>query len=626
MRVEKASPWIILVLSLSFLFQAILSVWDDSPTYDETINPSVGYVELLTGDLSFLHDHPPLYRVFMALPLLGFQPIIPLEHDSWQEREKGMLDRYNFAREFFYVANNDADRMLFWSRIPMVFLSLLLGLLVFQWAKELYGNHAGLFAFFLYSFEPNIIAHSRFAINDLVLALFVFSTVYQFWLYSRAPSLKSLVLTGVLLGLALISKFSSVMLLPMMFGLALLRSDSGRLEARAITPAIFLKEAKVMMKRVGVALKTMIPISAIAVCVVLFFYGGQWENFTRGLYDTMVHYHKGHAAFLLGSHSIQGWWYYFPIAFLLKTPIPLLIYILTAFLFLSFRKKKAEYYLLIPVGIILLFAFRSHINIGIRHILPVYPFLIVLVSSITTIRFSSPQFFVSCFTGLALWYVVSTLTFFPSYLAYFNEFVGPKRGYLKLVDSNLDWGQDLKRLKKFMDQQGISQIYLSYFGTADPCYYKIDLVELPAPTIDRPKCRKRAVDIRPDFIAISATNLQSVYFRDKKSFEWLKGYEPIAQIGYSIFVYDIKGDVTAHNKLGILFLKFNMPQEALKEFELAVKLAPNEAPHHANLGYAYHRMSSYDKAKSSYEKALLLDPESILAQKGLKAIYSNVQK
>jgi len=105
MRVEKASPWVIFVLSLSFLFQAILSVWDDSPTYDETINPSVGYVELLTGDLSFLHDHPPLYRVFNALPLLAFQPVIPLEHDSWQKRQKGMLDRYNFAREFFYVAN-----------------------------------------------------------------------------------------------------------------------------------------------------------------------------------------------------------------------------------------------------------------------------------------------------------------------------------------------------------------------------------------------------------------------------------------------------------------------------------------------------------------------------------------
>jgi len=622
MRVEKASPWVIFVLSLSFLFQAILSVWDDSPTYDETINPSVGYVELLTGDLSFLHDHPPLYRVFNALPLLAFQPVIPLEHDSWQKRQKGMLDRYNFAREFFYVANNDADKMLFWSRIPMVFLSLLLGLLVFQWAKDLYGIHAGLFALFLYSFEPNIIAHSRFAINDLVLALFVFSSVYQFWLYSRAPSLKSLVLTGVLLGLALISKFSAVMLFPMVFGLALLRPDSGRLEAQAITPAIFLKEANVMRKRIGVALKTTTSISAIAVCVILFFYGGQWENFTRGLYDTMAHYQNGHAAFLLGSHSMQGWWYYFPIAFLLKTPIPLLIYILAAFFFLSFRKGRAEYFLLVPVGIMLLLALRSHINIGIRHILPVYPFLIVLASSITTIRFSSPRFFVSCFSGLALWYLVSTLSIFPSYLAYFNEFVGPKRGYFKLVDSNLDWGQDLKRLKDFMDQRGINQIYLSYFGTADPCYYKINLVELPGATIDRPKCRKRAVDIRPDFIAISATNLQSVYFVDKQALEWLKDYKPIEQVGYSIFVYDIKGDVSAHNKLGILFLKFNMPQEALKEFELAVKLAPNEAPHHANLGYAYYRLSSYDKAERAFEKALKLDPESKLAKKGLRAVYS----
>jgi len=621
---DKATYGVGVVVIVIYLFQAVFSLWDDSATYDEVVNPAIGIAELFTGDLGLVDDHPPLIRIITALPLLVLKPNIPLGHDSWQKQSKGMHDRYSFAHQFFYTANDNADRLLFWSRVPVVALSLLLGLLVFQWSKELYGNRAGLFAFFLYSFEPNILAHSRLTTNDLILTLLIFSTIYQFWMFSKTPSFKSLVLTGLLLGFALISKFSAVMLFPMLFLLGILGSRGGQRGFGSACPEAL--SLHVVWNLAGSALKTLFLISLIALCVVLVFYGTQWRLFVDGVYNAVAHYHGGHVAFLMGEYSNTGWWYYFPIAFLIKTPIPLLIYLLIAVLFLCFRKGKAEYFLLVPIGIVLLVVLRSNLNIGIRHILPAYPFLFVIVSSITTIQFSSPRFFASCFVGLALWYLVSTLSIFPSYLAYFNEFVGPKRGYLKLVDSNLDWGQDLKRLKKFMDQRGIKQIYLSYFGTADPCYYGINLVELPGYTPERPRCRKRAVDIRPDFIAISATNLQSVYFLDKKSFEWLKNYTPIAQIGYSIFVYDIKGDVSAHNKLGILFLKFNMHKEALKEFELAVKLVPNEAAHHANLGYAYYRMSSYGKAEKAYENALKLDPKSNLAKKGLRAVYSRNQK
>lgn len=616
MRLERATPWVVLVLSVGFLLQSILSVWDDSPTFDETINPSVGYAELLTGDLSFVHDHPPLYRVFMALPLLAFQPSIPLERDSWQKRQKGMLDRYEFAREFFYVSNKDADRLLFWSRIPVVFLSLLLGLLVFQWAKELYGYPAGLLALFLYSFEPNIIAHSRLATNDLVLALFVFSTIYQFWQYSAAPSLKSLTLTGILLGLALLSKFSAVMLLPILFLLVFL-APAPKVSREGQSPSIATLKAARAIEFIRRKMMDLTFIFIIALGVLVFFYGAHWKQYIRGFNDTLTHYQSGHPAFLFGSYSTGGWWYYFPVAFLLKTPISLLIYIFVAALFFSFKKEKAEYFLLIPVGVLVSAALLSHINIGIRHILPVYPFLIVLASSLTTARFSTPRFFSTCFGGLALWYLFSTLSIFPSYLAYFNEFVGPKRGYQILVDSNLDWGQDLKRLKIFMDKKDMKQIYLSYFGTADPCYYGIRFVYLPSsPT----RCGQGVEDDTAGFLAISATHLQSVYFPYKSSFEWLKQYEPIAQIGYSIFMYDIRGNVSAHNHLGILYLDYRMFDEALNEFKLVVELAPENSTAHSNLGFTYALLSFYDKAEAAYKRALELDPENKVAKAGLKGL------
>jgi len=617
MTVERATPWVLWAFIIVFFLQAVLSMWNDSPTFDEMVNPSVGYAELFVRDLSLYHDHPPLSRVFTALPLLAFKPAIPFDHDSWQKRAQGMKDRYDFAHEFFYVANQNAHTMLLWSRLPIVLLSLLLGLLVFKWAQLLFGNRAGLFALLLYSFEPNIIAHSRLATNDLIVTLFIFATIFQFWRYTQSPSSKSLVLTGITLGLALISKFSAVMLFPMLFILAFVAQKGEFSNENANDPIMPFKKYKVIIERIPLALKAVALISAVAIGVVLLFYGTQWQLYIKGFYDTVAHYEGGHDAFLMGKHSTDGWWGYFPIAFLLKTPIPFLIFILISVLFLSFKKEKGEYFLLIPVGIIGASALLSHINIGIRHILPIYPFLIVLASSITMIKFSKPRFFGSCFAGLGLWYVFSSVSIFPSYLAYFNEFVGPGRGYQYLVDSNSDWGQDLKRLKVFMDQKGIKKLYLSYFGTADPCFYGIKPIYLPS---SRPPCSQEPDGGRPDFIAISTTNLQSVYLPDKKSFDWLKAYEPIGRIGYSIFVYNIQGDESAHNNLGILYLNYGMVKEAVKEFHLVVDLSPKEAVAYANLGFAYSRLSFFDRAEAAYREALKLDSDNSVAKAGLKGI------
>jgi tetratricopeptide (TPR) repeat protein len=605
---------VVFIFILGLLFQEIASVWDDSPTFDELVNPSVGYAELFTGDFALVDDHPPLYRIVMAFPLLVFRPALPLDHDSWRKRQRGVADRYEFARRFFYVSNGDADRMLFWSRMVVVFLSVLLGLLVFMWAKELYGDRAGLFALFLYSFEPNIIAHSRLATNDLVFTLLTFATIYQFWRYCNAPSVRHLVFTGLLLALALLSKFSALMLFPMLFALALLAPGSNALLK---APFVSFSKGGGIPRALCAALLTLLSVSVVAVSLVFLFYRGQWGLFMQGINNALGHYQEGRSAFLLGNYSTTGWWYYFPIAFLLKTPVPLLIYALVAFLFWSLGKGKAGYFLLVPVGVVFLAVSQSHLNIGVRHILVIYPFLIVVASSITTIRFSAPRFFWTCFGSLACWYAFSTAFIFPSYLAYFNEFVGPRKGYLALADSNLDWGQDLKRLKMFMDKKGIEEVYLSYFGTADPCHYGIRFQYLPGSFY---RCGEEPSNGSAGFIAVSATNLQSVYLADRKSFDWLKVYQPIGQIGYSIFVYDIRGDAFAHNNLGILYLKYKMLDEALGEFKRVVALAPKEAIAHANLGLTYALLSHFRKAREAYTKALQLDPGNDFARERLKAL------
>ncbi len=615
MTVERAAPWVVGFLIAVFFLQAILSMWDDSPTSDEIVAPAVGYAELFTGDFTLVDDHPPLIRILTALPLLSLQPTLPLTHPSWQQKEQGVKDRIDFAYEFFYRVNHNADQLLFWSRLPVVFLSMILGMLVFGWAKKLYGGAAGLFALFLYTLEPNLIAHSRVTTNDLILTLFIFSTLYLFWQYCKVPSRRLLALTGVSLGLALVSKFSAIMLLPMLGLLAVLGLENKASTGNPVTGWTY--NVRALVGSIGPAFKTLFIISSVALGVIVLLYGAQWRLFFDGTYNAITHYRGDHPAFLLGRYSTDGWWYYFPTVFLLKTPIPLLICIAVSFFFLSFRKEKAQHlFLLIPIGIIWTAAVLSNLNIGIRHILPMYPFLLVLVSSITTIQFSQPRVFHIGFACLALWYVISTFSVFPSYLAYFNEFVGPKRGYQYLADSNLDWGQDLKRLKGFMDEKGVEHIYLSYFGTADPCYYRLHSIDLPG-SFNR--C-SRANAKPAKFLAVSVTNLQSVYSPDKKTFSWLLPYEPVARIGYSIFVYDIQGDAVAHNNLGILFLRHGQLTKAVEEFKQVAELSPADATAYVNLGFTHARLAAFEEAEQAYEKALQLDPQNPTARAGLQGI------
>lgn len=605
-----------------FLLQALAGMSGDSATFDETINSAIGYAEIFTGDLSLVNDHPPLVRVLTALPLLVLHPTIPLNHPSWRLRAQGMGDRYDFAYQFFYRANANADSMLFWTRLVVVSLSLVLALLVYQWATDLYGPTAGLLALFFYAFEPNLMAHSRVTTNDLAVTLFIFATVRLYWNYGKHPSWRCLGLAGFSLGLALLTKFSALMLLPMLFFLACLRIEvfknlmAGHLpDRRSMTAPLFVQEAVRVFS-------PLVAMGGIALAVILFYYGSQWKLFFEGINNVVLHYQGGHSAFLMGMHSTEGWWYYFPVVFILKTPIPLMLAVLAALLFKTFKDGEAGCFLLVPMAMTALAGLLSHLNIGIRHILPLYPFMIVLASSIVKIRLSEPRLARPLIAAAGTWMVVSTLSIFPGYLGYFNELVGPGDGYRYLVDSNLDWGQDLKRLKGFMKEKGLNQVYLSYFGTADPCYYGIHSIDLPG---SYNRCGASGAK-SARFLAVSATNLQSVYLPDRETFAWLLPYEPVARVGQSIFVYDIEGDAAAHNNLGIVYLKYGHFETALGEFEQVVRLSPEDPEAQVNLGFVYARLSFFDEAEAAYQKALQLDPDNKIARAGLKGIERKKRK
>jgi hypothetical protein len=251
---------------------------------------------------------------------------------------------------------------------------------------------------------------------------------------------------------------------------------------------------------------------------------------------------QGRPAFLLGDHSDTGFWSFFPVSFVVKTPVPLLVLIALALWLAASRRlrSRADVFLWIPIALYAAISVTRGINIGHRHLLPLYPFLFVAAGRAAAWALSSrPRRAPAALVGvLAAWHLGAALWIHPHYLAYFNELAGgPGRGYRILVDSSLDWGQDLRGLKPYMEAHGIPRVKLSYFGTADPAYYGIACDLLPGYL---PLPREVVRTFAPgDVLAISATNLQGVYLdpADRPMMERLRRERPVGNVGHSILIF-----------------------------------------------------------------------------------------
>jgi len=279
-----------------------------------------------------------------------------------------------------------------------------------------------------------------------------------------------------------------------------------------------------------------------------------WE----GLRETMTQLEGGRASFLWGRYSTTGLWPYFPVTLLVKTPIPILILASVGTVWWLRKvgrkgRRRESLWIFGPFLGYLAAALACRTQIGVRHILPVMPFLLMLAGLGVSALWSRPR------SGLALlllgvWAVVSVGRVGPHQLAYFNELVGgPDQGYRILADSSLDWGQDLKGLARVLREMGNPTVFLSYFGTADPAAYGMRYIPvLCSPHVDRPgnapgpKARERVL------LAVSATNLQGVYFTDHDLLGWLKTRQPLKVVGYSIFLYDLTEDQEGQERLARL--------------------------------------------------------------------------
>jgi hypothetical protein len=250
------------------------------------------------------------------------------------------------------------------------------------------------------------------------------------------------------------------------------------------------------------------------------------RDFFKGVALALNHSKGRHEDYLLGNWSQEGWWYYYPLTFVFKSPVAfVLLTAASAGLALKCWKslKPMERTPWIAAGVYLIIAMSSHVNIGVRHLLPVFPLLCVSIGCAFR-RIESPVANKAAFILLG-WQTLAAVLVYPLYIQYFSEAVGGmKNGYEYLLDSNYDWGQDANRLKEFLDKHGINHIYLDYFGTQ----YNIEYLRIPNTRVNT----EQAKQIRQGVLVVSASQLM------RPDWAWLReSRQPVDQVAHTLFVY-----------------------------------------------------------------------------------------
>lgn len=546
---------------------ASVSATFDAATFDEPAHLAAGVSYLQTGDFRLNPEHPPLAKMWAALPVVA----------GGVERTDPGSVRWRRARQReigFELVNgpfDDRERRapsvhLVPARLAMVALGVLLCGVIYFWACEAWGRMGGLLALALAAVSPTLLAHTRLVTTDVPAALGFTATLWCFWRFCRAPSPGRALVTGLAIGIAWLFKYSTLLLPPLLLAATILW---------VLRPPPRESAAWTRGRRLAVGIGALTIVAIVGLGAIWTAYGFRYRAthapeysfdwpaarppsaalaravefvHTRRLLPEPYIYGISYVfskadrrTFLNGEIYEHGTRWYFPEAFLLKTTPALLVIVG----WLVWRALRSPWsfdglYLAIPIVLYGVVAILSPLNIGHRHLLPVYALLFVS-SGALTVGVAPRGRAATLLIALVAAHAASSALTFPRYLSYFNALGGgPARGWHALADSNIDWGQDLGRLGAWTASHGNPLIYLAYFGSADPAVYgiryrKIALVE------DFDPGRRPVFPAPGDYFALSVTLLQGLYVADPAVAQWLErvGREmtPIARAGDSILIY-----------------------------------------------------------------------------------------
>lgn len=641
------SPWVILpIFATVFTVMAIVSLRQKSATWDEPIHLTAGYVALAKSDYRVEPTHPPFLRMWAALPLLAMKGVnADASTIEGVPPAEWMPQGYGFAHRFLYL-EHDADRLLYAARAMTLVWGLLLGILIFFWVRDWLGPATAVLALAFYTIEPNIAAHGRLVTTDFGVTCFIFGAIYFLWRSCRRLSVTNLAGLTLFTVLAVVSKFSAVLLGPIvivLLGIAV-ALRVGISAKRAVAVVMLLALASVAgiwaiygMQYAPSTSQTWLlserdfPVAQERVPTLSGVVG--WIDrhrllpnaFTQGFFLSQATSRL--SAYFAGEVSAEGWWYYFPAAFLVKTPSVLIALFFAGVVLLipAFRRHNAldGAFIVIPIAVYMGFAMESRINIGLRHILPVYPFvLLAAAAAAKQLMMWRPPVGRSVMAVAGALWLAGFAMVYPHTLTFFNVFAGgPGGGLAYLSDSNIDWGQDLKPLKSWMERKNLSQINLAYFGTASPDYYGITCTHLPGAPFFAESLISRPV--LPGYVAISSTILSGVYLTP----DWRLFYrgflskKPVATIGNSIHVYwveswpdagdDMRFDRAAETHAALadrLLFGLRWPDLAAVHYQKSLDRQPTDAVTLARLGLALFEAGETVRAIDTLDDAVRASP------------------
>jgi hypothetical protein len=553
-KTTRSFTAIFIILAVIGVIRIVFTYSIFSQTTDEPAHVATGMEWLQRGTYTLEPLHPPLARVAVALgPYLSGLRLTGEGH-IWIEGNEILLARGQYLHN------------LALARSGVLPFFLLAAFLVWYWSRARFGNWPALAATLLFTSSPVVLAHAGLATTDMaVTATFTAALLALLNLLERASYLRC-VLFGIALGLAILSKFSVLLFLPAS-GLALLacrwllrRDDKakpavaesfpwGRSLALAALLCFLVVWAGYRFSvssitdfaaRPHPTIDRFTGTTGVLHDVAYSVAESRWmpaPGLLRGIAQLRQKNAVGAKAYLFGKVRQNGWWYFFPVALAVKTPIPFLILVGVGSLSLAGTAwVRRDWLMAAPIAAalaLLLVCMSSQINIGVRHILPIYP-LFAIIGGVGTCRLwnsvKAKHAGPAVVVALLCWQLVSSVHAHPDYLAYFNEFAGRHPESI-LVDSDLDWGQDLLRLSAVLQQRHIENPSIAYAGSPD-----LDLHQFAIPAFRELSPHQPTMG----WIAISLLRLKAGGFGlPSDSFSWLEAYQPVCLVGRSILLYDV---------------------------------------------------------------------------------------
>jgi 4-amino-4-deoxy-L-arabinose transferase-like glycosyltransferase len=519
-RLRPALLWLLVAMMVAVGVARIAATYPVlNQVFDEPAHLASGIEYLQTGGYRFTPDHAPLPRVMIGLlPYLSGSRLAG--HDDAFVEGTAILNTGHY------------DHNLALARAGILPFFVLASVLVWLWTRRVYGSTAGLAATLLFTSLPPVLAHAGLATTDMAFTAGLFAAVYGFARWMERPALPEAVFLGAGLALAVATKYSALLFLPvcLLSVFLLARAGGGRRVLSASTAAVavlvaFLGVWAAYRFSFGPAPGLRLPFSVPA------------PEWLRGLVVTRGHLQTGHASYLLGEVSLGGWWYFFPVVLAVKTPLALLALVFAGLPTLARDSRTrvvwqrwAPFYC--ATGL-LLACLMSSINLGVRHILPIYPFLAMVAGAAAAALLESRnRVAMAAAVGLLCWHLYSSAAAHPDYLPYFNELASrhPER---VLAESDLDWGQDVRRLSVAARELKIPALWISYFGTAD-----LNRSGLPPwKPLEPYQPVAGWVAISVNRLEVASRLAQRLTHQPEGGYDWLRARQRVARAGKSIWIY-----------------------------------------------------------------------------------------